>query len=71
LPYNIVDLTAVVGLFVVLPTLLVGGWLGSRWLKLKTAELELRRSELELEKKKVEYLTSETNREAADRLAKS
>lgn len=67
---EIIGFTAVVGLFIVLPALLVGANVVGRWFKLKTAELQVRREELELEKKKFDYLTAETNRETAERLEK-
>lgn len=67
---EIIGFTAVIGLFIVLPSLLVGANVAGRWFKLKMAELQIRRDELELEKKKFDYLTAETNRETAERLEK-
>ena len=65
---DLIGFTAVFGLFIALPTIVVGGFVVSRFLKLKGQELALRREELELQKKKLEFLTAETNRELMDRL---
>lgn len=65
--YNLEGVIALVGLFLVLPTVVVVGILGSKFLKLKTAELEVRQQELEVQKKKLEFLTAEAQRELASR----
>lgn len=65
---DVEGIVAIVGIFIVLPVVVVGGVLGSKFLKLKTAELEVRREELEVQKKKLEYLTAESHRELAARL---
>jgi hypothetical protein len=65
---EIIGFTAIIGLFIVLPSLLVGANVAGRWFKLKMAELQIRRDELELEKKKFEYLAAETNRETVEKL---
>jgi len=68
MPPEIIGFTAVIGLFMVLPALLVGAHIAGRWFKLKTVELQIRRDELELQKKKLEYLAAETNRETVEKL---
>ena len=61
-------IVAIVSLFIILPSLIIGGVLAGKWFKLKNAELEIRRGELEVQKKKLEFLTAETNREILDKI---
>lgn len=65
---DIEAVVAIVSTMIVLPSLIVGAILGSKWIKYRQAELDLRREELELQKKKLEFLTAEAHRETLERL---
>jgi len=65
---DFIGLLAVFSLFVFIPSLVVGTLMAHRWFRLKDAELELRREDLALQKQKLQFLTTESQRELVERL---